>query len=51
MSLRSALNVAIPDAAEPSLFFEQYDLEPVFDPKDEALIAALREEWARGEAR
>ena len=27
-----------------SLFFEQYDLEPVFGPGDEALIASLRRE-------
>ncbi len=34
--------LGIPDAEKPSLFFEQYDIEPVFDPKDEALIAELR---------
>jgi ferredoxin--NADP+ reductase len=28
--------------AKPSLFFEQYDLAPVFDPNDAALIASLR---------
>ena len=43
--------LGIPEAMKPSLFFEQYDLEPVFDPKDEALVASLRAEWARGEAR
>jgi hypothetical protein len=32
----------------PSLFFEQYDLEPVFDPKDAGLVASLRAEWERG---
>lgn len=30
------------DDAKSSLFFEQYDLEPIFDPNDEALIASLR---------
>lgn len=34
--------LAIPDEARPSLFFEQYDCEPVFDPDDAALIASLR---------
>lgn len=34
--------VGIEDSAKPSLFFEQYDLEPLFDPKDEAVIAELR---------
>jgi len=34
--------LGISDEAKPSLFFEQYDLEPVFDAKDEALIASLR---------
>ncbi|HZN55824.1 MAG TPA: hypothetical protein VFB67_10950 [Candidatus Polarisedimenticolaceae bacterium] len=34
--------LAIDDAARPSLFFEQYDLEPLFDPKDEARIEELR---------
>jgi ferredoxin--NADP+ reductase len=43
--------LGIPDASKPSLFFEQYDLEPVFDPKDEALVASLRAEWERGAAR
>lgn len=32
----------IPERRPASLFFEQYDLEPLFDPKDEALIEALR---------
>jgi len=36
--------LGIPDPAQPSLFFEQYDLEPIFDPNDEALIASLRAE-------
>jgi len=34
--------LAIEDGARPSLFFEQYDLEPLFDPKDEARIERLR---------
>jgi ferredoxin/flavodoxin---NADP+ reductase len=38
--LRRMLGIA--DEAKPSLFFEQYDLEPVFDARDEALIASLR---------
>jgi ferredoxin--NADP+ reductase len=40
--------LGIPDAMRPSLFFEQYDLEPVFDPKDAGLVASLRAEWERG---
>jgi ferredoxin--NADP+ reductase len=36
--------LGLPDDAKPSLFFEQYDLEPVFDPNDAALIASLRAE-------
>lgn len=36
--------LGMPDAAKASLFFEQYDLEPVFDPDDAALIASLRAE-------
>ncbi len=36
--------LGIPDEASPSLFFEQYDLEPVFDANDQALIASLRSE-------
>ena len=32
----------ITDDAKPSLFFEQYDLEPLFDPNDAAAIAQLR---------
>ena len=40
--LRRLLGIA--EGAAPSLFFEQYDLEPVFDAKDEALIASLRAE-------
>jgi ferredoxin--NADP+ reductase len=40
--LRRLLGIAEP--SEPSLFFEQYDLDPVFDPNDQALIAALRAE-------
>jgi ferredoxin/flavodoxin---NADP+ reductase len=38
--LRRVLGFA--DDRKPSLFFEQYDLEPVFDPKDTALIESLR---------
>jgi ferredoxin--NADP+ reductase len=38
----------LPDASAPSLFFEQYDLEPVFDPADAGAIAALRAEINRG---
>ena len=38
--LRRMLGFA--DEAKPTLFFEQYDLEPVFDASDEALIASLR---------
>ena len=38
--LRRLLGIA--DDAKPSLFFEQYDLEPVFDASDEAFIASLR---------
>ena len=34
--------IGIADDAKPSLFFEQYDLEPVFDVSDQALIASLR---------
>ncbi len=34
--------LAIPDQMPPSLFFEQYDLEPVFDANDAELIASLR---------
>lgn len=40
--LRRLLGVR--DDEKSSLFFEQYDLEPVFDPNDEALIASLRAE-------
>ena len=40
--LRRMLGIA--DPSEPSLFFEQYDLEPVFDANDTALIASLRAE-------
>lgn len=32
----------ITDDAKPTLFFEQYDLEPLFDPNDAAAIAELR---------
>jgi len=35
--------IGIKDEAKPTLFFEQYDLEPVFDPNDQALIAELRD--------
>jgi len=38
--LRRMLGIAEP--LEPSLFFEQYDLEPIFDPNDQELIASLR---------
>jgi len=34
--------LGIKDDAKPSLFFEQYDPEPIFDPNDQALIAELR---------
>jgi ferredoxin/flavodoxin---NADP+ reductase len=34
--------LGVPDEAQPSLFFEQYDVEPIFDPNDTALIASLR---------
>ena len=34
--------LGIPDGAPPSVFFEQYDLEPVFDPNDKAQISELR---------
>ena len=34
--------IGITDDAKPSLFFEQYDLEPLFDPNDAAAIAELR---------
>jgi hypothetical protein len=40
--LRRMLGIAEPSA--PNLFFEQYDLEPVFDANDTALIAELRAE-------
>ena len=36
--------LAIQDGTKPNLFFEQYDLEPVFGPADEALLASLRRE-------
>ena len=36
--------IGIAETAPPSLYFEQYDIEPVFDPNDHALIAALRAE-------
>jgi ferredoxin--NADP+ reductase len=39
--------LGIPDAQKPSLFFEQYDLEPVFDAKDATLVESLRAEWER----
>ena len=34
--------LGIPNAASPSLFFEQYDLEPIFDPSDTATLESLR---------
>ena len=34
--------LGVPDEAPPSLFFEQYDVEPLFDPNDQPLIASLR---------
>ncbi len=34
--------LAIHDTAPPSLFFEQYDLEPLFDPANAPLMAELR---------
>ncbi|HJQ97288.1 MAG TPA: hypothetical protein VJ826_03185 [Candidatus Polarisedimenticolaceae bacterium] len=43
--------LGIPDTSKPSLFFEQYDLEPVFDAKDDALVESLRAEWHRGTPR
>jgi ferredoxin--NADP+ reductase len=36
--------LGLPDTKAASLFFEQYDLEPVFDPNDAAVIASLRAE-------
>ena len=36
--------LGMPEALPPSLFFEQYDLEPVFDPKDTDLIESLRKD-------
>lgn len=38
--IRRLLGIA--EGEKPSLFFEQYDLEPVFDPEDAALIEELR---------
>jgi ferredoxin--NADP+ reductase len=34
--------IGIPNAASASLFFEQYDLEPIFDPSDTATLEFLR---------
>ncbi len=34
--------LGIPNAASPSLFFEQYDLEPIFDPCDMGTLETLR---------
>lgn len=34
--------LGVPAAAPPSLFYEQYDLEPLFDPADTALLESLR---------
>lgn len=31
----------------PSLFFEQYDADPLFDLKDEAVVQGLSDRWAR----
>ncbi len=43
--LRTALHVS-PEST-PTIFFEQYDSEPILDVKDEALMAGLRERLAR----
>lgn len=43
--LRSALGIA-PEAT-PTIFFEQYDSEPILDVKDEALMATMRGRLAR----
>jgi ferredoxin/flavodoxin---NADP+ reductase len=40
--------IGIEERAAASLFFEQYDLAPVFDPKDDEALAALREAVRRG---
>ncbi|HEX4826071.1 MAG TPA: hypothetical protein VFV19_17365 [Candidatus Polarisedimenticolaceae bacterium] len=37
--------LGLPEGLAASLFFEQYDLEPVFDPADTATIASLRAEY------
>jgi ferredoxin--NADP+ reductase len=42
--------IGIPEGSAPSLYFEQYDLEPVFGPGDDALVAELRADWQRGAA-
>jgi ferredoxin--NADP+ reductase len=34
--------IGFSEDAKPCLFFEQYDLDPLFDPTDDALIAELR---------
>jgi ferredoxin--NADP+ reductase len=34
--------LGIPEAARPSLFYEQYDTTPIVDPKDEATLSELR---------
>ncbi|HTM21390.1 MAG TPA: hypothetical protein VL172_12805 [Kofleriaceae bacterium] len=47
--LRKAM--AVPDAVEPSLFFEQYDTTPVIDIEDEALMSRVRAELAAALAR
>lgn len=43
--------LAIPDGTPSSVFFEQYDTEPIIDPKDEELIARLRGDFAASRAR
>jgi ferredoxin--NADP+ reductase len=40
--------VGIPAEAQASLFFEQYDLEPIFDANDAELIAAMRKDVEAG---
>jgi ferredoxin--NADP+ reductase len=47
--LRKALQV--PEAVKPTLFYEQYDTEPVIDIEDESLMSRLRGELAAALAR
>ncbi|MCX7016618.1 MAG: hypothetical protein NTW86_29360 [Candidatus Sumerlaeota bacterium] len=44
--LRRALR--LPDAAAPSLFFEQYDSAPILDLKNEGFLATLRSTFPGG---